>query len=46
MSAGADELREDGGASPAVRVVVAGLIVLAAVVVATRPVRGPAAATA
>ena len=33
MSAGGDELREDGAASPLVRVVVAGLIVLAALVV-------------
>jgi phospholipid/cholesterol/gamma-HCH transport system substrate-binding protein len=33
MSAGADELREDGAASPAVRAVVAGLILLAAVAV-------------
>ena len=33
MSAGGDELREDGAASPLVRVVVAGLIVLVALVV-------------
>src|SRR5688572_28025778 len=34
MSAGGDELREDGGASTAARVLVAGAILLAAIVVA------------